>query len=172
MMPCSCGAALPGWAPLVPIPLRFGLLAVSTQPRHRQLCVFAGTSWKRIKMMGFNLSKWKCCLFFSLAKHPCCISETVKAIMFSDESIRLKWCLPMKIVLIYSPYAAQFCFHSFLKQTLILCLWLLLLCCAEPTSYLTHSTEECINAGPQSERFDLLIACRAEGIVVERVAAH
>lgn len=92
--------------------------------------------------------------------------------MFSDESIRLKWCLLMKIVLIYSLYAAQFCFRSFWKQTLILCLWLLLLRCAEPTSCLTHSIEECINAGPQSERFDLLIAHRAEGVVVKRAAAH
>lgn len=55
---------------------------------------------------------------------------------------------------------------------LILCLWLLLLRCAEPTSCLTHSIEECINAGPQSERFDLLIAHRAEGVVVKRAAAH
>lgn len=34
------------------------------------------------------------------------------------------------------------------------------------------SVEEYINAGPQREHFDLLIACRAAGIVAERMTTH
>lgn len=113
-----------------------GFLAVKTQPQSRQLCMSSGISpWRgRIKIALSNLRQWMCCLFLSLVEYQGCTNMTVKIIMFFDESIRLKWCFQMKVVLIYPLYAARlillpelfeasFYFMALAVATAVLYLW-------------------------------------------------